>query len=109
MYPINEQPISSIMNATTHLNVDHESPCCSARRMHKSCHYTRLRRLVIPAVIVLLTTATILFVEFSDFNAGVGASGSLLRRATDTTSGSSPGFVKNKRASCGFLNFYTST
>ena len=103
MYPINEQPISSIMNATTHLNVDHESPCSSARRMHKSCHYTRLRRLVIPAVIVLLTTATILFVEFSDFNAGVGASGSLLRRATDTTSGSSPGFVKNKRAFCGFL------
>ncbi|KAF8492257.1 hypothetical protein JB92DRAFT_1244061 [Gautieria morchelliformis] len=83
---VKEQPTSAIMNSTKCPD-DHENP---QGHTHTSCHYTRLRRLAIPAILVILTTAALIFLEISDFDSGAGG---LLRRATDGTNSS---FVKNK-------------
>lgn len=99
MSPVNNQPSLTVMNSTKNPE-DHENPSHAPRHTHNSCHYTRLRRLAIPGLLVLVATAALLFLELSDLDFGVGATGGLLRRAaTDSTNGSSSGFVKNKRAS----------
>lgn len=67
---------------------------------HSSCHTARVRRFIVPALLVLLTTFTFLVFELVDFgsNAGVGIAGGLLPRAVDGGTGTSNGtpFVKNK-------------
>ena len=97
----------------------HSSPYCTTQDCecsqsntisHGACHKTRLRRLLIPAVLSIATVATIFFIcclrnldtlGIFALDGGVLELGKHALGARDTTSGSSSGsssFMNNKRA-----------
>lgn len=77
-------------NQHEHHNISSNPHACECESngpsaSHKSCHNSRLRRFLVPALIALLTIGAVLALScFVDF--GGSGMGSLLKRATDDTS-----------------------